>query len=127
MTDPMQVLVVRIPADMHAQVKAVAATDERTMAWVVRRALRDYLARVQPIAEVAAPGGDGERAASREESHGCPSCGGTLRALVRSTEDIELIGPIEPIVGSPLVIPKIADKLPPSGGRSPTSGAGAHA
>lgn len=39
-----QVLVVRLPVDMHAEVKALAESDERTMAWVVRRALKEYLA-----------------------------------------------------------------------------------
>lgn len=38
-----QPLVVRLPIDMHEQVKRQADQEERTMAQVVRRALRAYL------------------------------------------------------------------------------------
>lgn len=37
-------LVVRMGDDLHAQVKARAAAEDRSMAQVVRRALRVYLA-----------------------------------------------------------------------------------
>lgn len=40
-----QALVVRLPLEMHEQVKRQADEEERTMAQIVRRALRDYLAR----------------------------------------------------------------------------------
>jgi len=43
-----QPLVVRLPKDMHEQVKRQADEEERTMAQVVRRALRDYLAHPRP-------------------------------------------------------------------------------
>lgn len=38
-----QALVVRLPHEMHEQVKRQAEEEERTMAQIVRRALRDYL------------------------------------------------------------------------------------
>ena len=39
-----QPLVVRLPRDMHEDVKRQADAEERSMAQVVRRAIRDYLA-----------------------------------------------------------------------------------
>lgn len=41
-TDQQQVLV-RMPRDLHQQLKARAASDERTMAQTVRHAVRQYL------------------------------------------------------------------------------------
>lgn len=39
----MDPVVIRMPADLHAAIKAKAATEERSFAQVVRRAMRMYL------------------------------------------------------------------------------------
>ncbi len=41
--DEVQSLVVRLPAEMHAELKARSQEDDLTMSQVVRRAVKEYL------------------------------------------------------------------------------------
>lgn len=48
MSDKFQQVIVRMPAEMHRQIKEVAAESDLTMSQVVRAAVRDHLAEKQP-------------------------------------------------------------------------------
>ena len=41
--EPMQPVMVRLPPDLYAEVKAVAQREDRTLAQTIRRAIRLYL------------------------------------------------------------------------------------
>jgi len=43
---------VRLPSDLHQAVKSRAKQDERTMAQMVRIALRHYLTTTEPVAPI---------------------------------------------------------------------------
>lgn len=43
MPERMAAVVIRMPADLHAAIKAKAESDERTMAQAIRHALRLYV------------------------------------------------------------------------------------
>jgi hypothetical protein len=48
-TDTVQPTYVRLPAELHAEVKQRAEVEERTMAQTIRLALRYYLNNTRPI------------------------------------------------------------------------------
>lgn len=48
-TDSVQPTYVRLPVELHAEVKRRAEADERTMAQTIRLALRYYLSNTEPV------------------------------------------------------------------------------
>lgn len=45
----MQPVMVRMPGILHAEVKRIAERDDRTVSWVIRRAVMEYVAKMGKV------------------------------------------------------------------------------